>query len=78
MRIFSVLIYLGLWSLVGAAVFSLYVVFVFRSGEVYKARNEEGHLKKKIPLKGILSMVGFLVLVVAFLAGTNYFSLISR
>jgi len=73
-----ILNYLGLWILIGAIAFSLIVIYLFRSGSVYNARTEEGHLKEKMPLRGILSMVIFLIVVVAFIAGTNYISLISK
>jgi hypothetical protein len=64
--------------LIGAIAFSLIVIYLFRSGSVYNARTEEGHLKEKMPLRGILSMFIFLILVVAFIAATNYISLISQ
>lgn len=73
-----ILNYLGLWSLIGAIAFSLIVIYLFRSGSVYNARTEEGHLKEKMPLRGILSMLIFLIVVVAFIAATNYISLISK
>jgi hypothetical protein len=74
----DILSYLGLWSLIGAIAFSIIVIFLFRSGTVYNSRTEEGHLKKEMPLRGILSMLIFLILVVAFIALSNYISLISR
>ena len=68
--------YLILWSLIGAVAFSLVVVYLFRSGGVYDSRNEEGHLKKEMPLKGLLTMLAFLVLIIAFITLTNYLSLV--
>ena len=73
-----ILIYLVLWSVIGSAAFSLIVVILFRSGQVYNVRNEEGHLKKKMPLKGLLNMLVFLVLVVGFMIVANYFSLVRQ
>jgi hypothetical protein len=73
-----ILNYLGLWSLIGAIAFSFIVIYLFRTGAVYNARTEEGHLKEKMPLRGILSMLLFLVLVVAFITATNYLSIISK
>ena len=67
--------YLILWSLIGAAVFSLVVIYLFRSGRVYDSRDEKGHLKEKMPIKGILTMLAFLVLIVGFMTLTNYLSL---
>ncbi|MGD2026702.1 MAG: hypothetical protein PVI99_02715 [Anaerolineales bacterium] len=75
MSLSAILRYLAIWSLVGASAFSLVVAFLFRSGVVYAARNETGHLKKEMPLKGVLSMLAFLCLIVGFLAATNYFGL---
>ena len=68
--------FLILWSLIGAAVFSLVVVYLFRSGRVYDSRNEEGHLKKEMPLRGFVTMLAFMTLIVTFMAFTNYFSLV--
>ena len=73
-----ILDYLLLWSLIGMAAFSAIIIYLFRSNRVYEARTEEGHLKKEMPLKGLLNMLIFLALVVAFIAGANYVSLISR
>ena len=67
--------YLVLWSLIGIVVFSLVVVYLFRSGRVYDSRNEEGHLKKEMPLKGLLTMLAFLALIVGFMTLTNYLNL---
>jgi hypothetical protein len=68
--------YLLPWTLIGMFAFSLIVIYLFRSGRVYNARNEEGHLKEEMPLKGLLTMLAFLVLIVAFIALSNYLSLV--
>jgi hypothetical protein len=68
--------YLPMGTLIGVAVFSLVVIYLFRSGRVYDSRNEEGHLKKEMPLKGLLTMLAFITLIIAFMAFTNYFSLV--
>ena len=73
-----ILNYLLLWSLIGMAAFSAIIIYLFRSNRVYEARTEDGHLKKEMPLKGLLNMLLFLALIVAFIAGANYVSLISR
>ena len=52
----AALAYLATWGLIGIALFSLFVIFAFRSGLVYTARKEEGTLKGHIPLKGILAI----------------------
>lgn len=70
--------YLLLWSLVGIIAFSIIVAYLFRSGRVYAARNEEGHLKEEMPLKGLLTMLAFLVLIVSFMTLTNYLSLVRQ
>jgi len=76
MTISLVLTYIAIWSFVGIAVFSLIVLYLFRSGKVYDARTEEGHLKKNMPLKGILNMILFLGLIVTFLTLTNFLTLV--
>ena len=73
-----ILDYLLLWSLIGIVAFSLIVVYLFRSGKVFDARTEEGHLKEKMPRKGFLNMLIFLLIVVSFMTLTNYLSLISQ
>ena len=74
----EVLSYLVLWSFVGSLAFSSFVVFAFRTGIVYSARNEDGLLKEKIPLRGYLVMAGFLFCIVGFLLLANYIGLASR
>jgi hypothetical protein len=71
----EVLNYLAVWGIIGAFLFSLFVIFVFRSGLIYTSRNKDGLLKEKIPLAGYLTSGGFLVLIVVFLVAANYFSL---
>jgi len=73
---FQVIQYLILWIFVGVAAFSLVVIYLFRSGRVFDARTEEGHLKQRMSLKGLLTMLAFLVLVVAFMTMTNVLSLV--
>ena len=78
MTISLALIYLTSWSLIGAAAFSLIVLYLFRSGKVYDARTEEGHLKPEMPWKGILNMILFLGLIVATLTLSNFLTLVPR
>ena len=78
MTVNHALAYLAFWSLVGATLFSLFVVFVFRSGAVYLARKRDGTLKEKVPLKGILIMAGFLATVILFFIAANFFGLARR
>ena len=54
MSISDVSAYLAVWSLIGAVLFSLFVLVVFRTGIVYTSRGEDGLLKEKIPLSGYL------------------------
>lgn len=62
----EVVCYLAAWGIIGSALFSLFVIFVFRTGVVYNARDEDGLLKEKIPIQGYLASIGFLVLIVFF------------
>jgi hypothetical protein len=75
MTINDALAYLAVWSLIGAVLFSLFVVFVFRSGVVYVARKKDGTLKEKVPLAGFLIMAGFLSAIVLFFVTANHFGL---
>jgi hypothetical protein len=70
--------YFAVWGIIGATLFSVFVIFVFRTGVVYKARNEDGSLKEKIPITGYLTSIGFLFLIVFFLVAAYYFGLIQN
>jgi hypothetical protein len=72
------LTFLGLWSLIGAGLFSIFVVFVFRSGLVNTARKEDGTLKERIPLRCPLVMAAFLLAIVGFLVLAYGLSLAPR
>lgn len=67
--------YLALWSLVGAFLFSLFVVGVFRTGFVYSARNEDGRLKTRMPVRGYLAMSTIPVALLGLMVGANYVGL---
>ena len=67
--------YLSVWGIIGAVLFSLFVIFVFRSGLVYTSRKEDGLLKENIPLTGYLFSIGFLIIITFFLVAANYFGL---
>ena len=49
--------YLALWSALGCTLFSVFVVVAFRSGLGYTARHQDGTLKQRIPLRGVLAML---------------------
>ena len=68
-QIFS---YLALWSAIGWALFSVYVVVMFRTGLVYTARNDDGALKEQMPPSGQLNMLALLVAIVGFQVLANY------
>ena len=78
MSLSDVVIYLAAWGIIGATLFSVFVIIVFRSGIVYAARKEDGLIKERIPLTGYLPSAGFLVLIVIFLLAANYFGVIRR
>lgn len=70
--------YIALWSLIGSFVFSIFVIFVFRTGIVYTSRKEDGLLKEKIPLRGYLTSIGLLIAIVGFLVLANYLGLVQQ
>jgi hypothetical protein len=78
MTLEEVLGYLGLWSAIGCALFSAYVVVVFRAGMVFTARKEDGTLKEQIPLIGYLNMLFLLFGIVGFQVVANYFGVASK
>jgi hypothetical protein len=67
--------YLVVWSLIGFVAFSLYVFVVFRSGMVYTSRKQDGTLKNRIPLSGIINMLLLLSLIVGYQVLANYIGL---
>jgi hypothetical protein len=71
----GILSYLLIWGTIGAVLFSIFVILVFRSGIVYTTRNEDGLLKERVPLSGYLTSGGFLLMIVIFLVAANYFGL---
>jgi len=73
-----VLHYLGLWGAIGCALFSVFVVVVFRTGIVFTARQEDGTLKKRIPLTGYLAMLIIPFDIVSLQVVANYFGLARR
>lgn len=75
MSVKDALAYLAVWSLIGALLFSLFVVFVFRSGVVYASRKKDGTLKEEMPLRGYVAMFSTLLAIVGFLVTANYLGL---
>lgn len=74
----EVVIYLTVWGMIGSVIFSFFVIFVFRTGIVYSAREEDGLLKEKIPLRGYLTSGIFLLCIVGFLVLANYFGIFRK
>ena len=67
--------YLGLWSTIGCALFSVFVVVAFRTGIVFTARKEDGTLKKRIPVRGRLAMLTIPLGIVGLQVVANYFGI---
>ena len=72
----QLLVHLLIWSLVGIVVFNLYIVVVFRTGIVYTSREQDGTLKQRLPLSGVLSSLSILVGIIAVQLASS-FSLLS-
>jgi hypothetical protein len=70
--------YLALWSAIGWALFSAYVVIVFRTGLVYTARKDDGTMKEQMPPSGQLNMMALLVAIVGFQVAANYLGIASK
>lgn len=71
----AILTGLAIWSAIGIIAFNLYVVFVFRTGIVYTARNRNGTLKREMSWQGVLASASILILSIAMLLLFDYFSL---
>jgi hypothetical protein len=71
----EIISFLIIWGLVGMIAFSIFVVVAFRTRLVYTARNEDGLLKKQIPIQGILAMLIVPVLLLVLTLVADYFSL---
>ena len=78
MTLEGVLGYLGLWSAIGCAVFSAYVVVAFRTGMVFTARKKDGTLKERIPVSGCLNMLILLLGIIGFQVGANYLGIVGK
>lgn len=59
---------------IGSILLIITVVVVYKTKVVYAAREKSGVLKRKIPAAGILSMLFFLSLLLAFLVGFDVVS----
>jgi len=70
--------YLAIWGIIGSVIFSFFVILVFRTRIVYTAREEDGSLKEKIPLRGYLTSGIFLLCIVGFLVLANYLGLFRK
>lgn len=75
MTVEEVLRYLGVWSAIGCALFSVFVVVAFRTGIVFTARKEDGMLKKRIPFSGRLAMLIIPLGMVGLQVVANYFGI---
>jgi hypothetical protein len=75
MSLREIIVYLATWGIIGSAIFSIFVIFIFRTGIVYTTRGEDGLLKEKIPLRGYLTSAVFLLCIVGYLLLANYFGL---
>jgi len=74
MSINNLVSYLIIWSMLGVILFNFVVIYLLRSGDVYESRGKDGLRKRDSSVKGWITTLGFLGLVVAFLLAGNYFS----
>ena len=74
MNILASISALLLWTIIGSSAFNIYVVIAFRTGIIYTAREQDGTLKKRQPLAGILNSLLLLGLIIGLLLVASYFS----
>jgi hypothetical protein len=66
MMIEELLVSLLLWFILSILILHILLVIVYRTGIVFTNREKDGSLKKKMPLKGLVTMVVFFLLIVLF------------
>lgn len=71
----ELLLYLFIWGSIGSTIFTLFVIVVFRTGLVWKTRNEDYKFKKKIPIIGYIAMASIPVGIISLQILANYLSL---
>jgi hypothetical protein len=74
----EILSYLFTWGTIGCILFSIFVVVAFRSGLVYTARKDDGTLKDRVPLKGLLAMTIIPLGLFGLYLASNYLGLVRR
>lgn len=75
MTLFELLLYLLLWGSIGSAIFTIFVILVFRTGLVWKTRNEDYKFKKEIPVIGFVAIATIPVGIISLQVLANYISL---
>jgi hypothetical protein len=76
MSVLEFFLYLGLWGSIGIAVFTIFVILVFRTGLVWITRNKDDYsFKRSIPIKGILVMAIIPLSIICLQVLANYLSL---
>lgn len=73
MELIDIFKYLVVWTVFGAVLFNVYVIFVFRSGLVYTTRHEDGTLKRQQSIRGVLNSLLLLALIVGLLILSNLY-----
>ena len=74
----GVIRYLAVWSAIGCALFSAFVVIAFRTGLVRTARRQDGTLKRRPPLRGVLAMLIIPAALIVLHLAANYLGLVQR
>ncbi len=70
----NIIINTAIWFLIGAFLLNIIVLAIFRTGFVYKSREKNGTLRKKMPFKGFLSLLIMLILILLFFLAFDYFT----
>ncbi|MBN1409447.1 MAG: hypothetical protein JW969_01290 [Spirochaetales bacterium] len=67
-----------IFLITGLALFNLLIIFLFRSGVMYKSREKDGTLKKKMSINGLFVLITGLVVIIAFFLVYDYFTFRNR
>jgi hypothetical protein len=68
--------FLFAWGVIGCVAFSIFVVIAFRTGLVFTARKDDGTLKERVPIQGILAMTIIPIALLGLTLVSNYFGLV--
>ncbi len=68
----ATLLHIFLWFFIGAFLLNIIVYYVYKTGLVHSTRQKDGTLKKRQTLRGVISMICMLFLIIIFIVSFDY------